>query len=497
MKRELPTSVYNPISMFGAAVALITFCLIVFLMLIDLFREHTSPYLGIVAFIILPSVLVIGLIAIPVGMYFERKRRLRGGKERSHFYLDLSKSTHRRATMIFLSGSIIFLMATAVGSYKAYEFTESVYFCGQTCHVVMEPEFTAYQVSPHARVTCAECHVGKGADWYVRSKLSGMYQLYAVTFDLFPRPIPTPVENLRPAQATCEQCHWPDKFHGAQAKTFTHFRVDEENSRWDIRMLIKTGGADGTTGRPEGIHWHIANKVEYIATDKRRQEIAWVRVTDNEGNVREYTNEENPLEPDELSQYEPRRIDCIDCHNRPTHIFHAPSRSVNQAMAAGLIAPSLPSAKRIAIETLIADYATRDSAKAAIGPAILQAYEDEYPEILESRAEDLEKMIAAVKEIYHRNFFPEMKVRWDAYPDNIGHFLSPGCYRCHNGSFTSDDGETITHDCNSCHVILSQGGIAESQMIAPEGLEFKHPEDIDEAWREMVCSECHTGTSQL
>lgn len=497
MKRELPASVYNPTSMFGAAVALISFCLIVFLMLIDLFREHTSPYLGIIAFIILPAILVLGLIAIPVGMFFERKRRLKGGKERSPFYLDLSRPTHQRATMIFLSGSIIFLMATAVGSYKAYEFTESVYFCGETCHTVMDPEFTAYQGSPHARVTCAECHVGKGADWYVRSKLSGMYQVYAVTFNLFPRPIPTPVENLRPAQETCEQCHWPDKFHGSQARTFTHFRVDEENSRWDIEMLVKTGGVDGTGGGPEGIHWHVANKVEYVATDRQRQEIAWVRVTDPDGTIREFVNEEDPLDPEALSQYEPRRMDCIDCHNRPTHIYHAPSRSVNQAMAAGLIDPTLPSAKRIAIEALIADYATSDSAMAGIASAINQAYEDEYPEVLETRVADVEKMIAAVKDIYHRNFFPEMKVRWDAYPDNIGHFLSSGCYRCHNGSFTSEDGEVIPNDCNTCHIIFAQGDIKESQMLNTEGLEFKHPEDIDEAWREVPCSECHTGTSQL
>ncbi len=501
MRNKLPSSVYNPISMFGATTAIVAFAAILGIIAYDFLFEPLAPYAGIIAFIILPALLFFGLLLIPVGMVLERRRLLNTEGEAGprSFYLDLRKPSHRRASMIFTSVTIIFLVATAIGSYRAYEFTESVTFCGEVCHTVMEPEFVAYQNSPHARVTCAECHVGHGADWYVRSKLSGAYQVYAATFDLFPRPIATPVQNLRPARETCEQCHWPDKFHGSQGKVFDHYMVDEENTKWPIRLLIKTGGGSLDAGVAEGIHWHmnIANEIDYIATDAQRQEIAWVRIKDHEGNVREYMNEENPIDPEEVGNYEMRRMDCIDCHNRPTHIYNTPSKAMNAAFSGGQIAQTLPSAKRIGIEALLGEYATKDSAMTAIESKILAAYEDEYPQVLENRMESVNQFIAGVKEIYRVNFFPEMKVRWDVYPDNIGHFSSPGCYRCHNGSFVTENDEIISNDCSSCHIILSQGHDDSDQMIAPGGLEFKHPVDIDEAWKETACSECHEGTSQL
>ncbi|NIR47996.1 cytochrome C [candidate division KSB1 bacterium] len=500
MKKRLPSLFYNPLSMFGAIVAIVNFLAILIIVLIDTLVVGLAPYAGIIAFIILPAVLFLGLILIPVGMYFERRRRIRQEEaEPRSFYVDLGKPSHRLATMIFISGSIIFLLATAVGSYRAYEFTESVTFCGRICHEVMDPEHTAYQNSPHARVTCVDCHVGAGAGWFVKSKLSGAYQVYATVFNTYPKPIPTPIENLRPARETCEQCHWPDKFHGSQERVFDHYMVDEENTKWSIRMLVKTGGGSKEAGIAQGIHWHmnIANEIDYIATDEQRQEIAWVRIKDLEGNVREYMNEDNPIEPEDFDNYEMRRMDCIDCHNRPTHIYKSPSKAVNNAFTAGRIDASLPGAKGIAIEALIEEYPTQDSALVAIEKQIIEAYEDEYPEVLETRQEDVNRMIASVQDIYRKNFFPEMKVRWDVYPDNIGHFLSPGCYRCHNGRFVSDDGDVISDDCNNCHIILSQGNGTDSQMIDPDGLEFKHPVDIEEAWRELACSECHTGTSQL
>jgi hypothetical protein len=502
MRKKFPSSVYNPISLLGTIIALVNFVAILAIVTYDFFLGPLAAYVGIITFIILPSLLFLGLILIPLGAALERRRRGQASddvKPRS-FYFDLSLPAHRRAAIVFLSGTAIFLVATALGSYRAYEFTESVTFCGQICHTVMEPEFTAYQYSPHARVTCAECHVGEGADWYVKSKLSGAYQVYAASFDLFPRPIPTPIENLRPARETCEQCHWPDKFHGSQEKTFRHYMVDEANTPWEIRLLIKTGGGSRNAGIAEGIHWHmnIANEIDYIAIDKQRQEIGWVRIKDLEGNVREYTNELNPIASEDLGNYEMRRMDCIDCHNRPTHIYQSPSRAMNNAFTAEWIDTTLPSAKRIGIESLIGEYTTKDSAFVSIEKQILDAYKNEYPEILEERSDDVGELVSAVKEIYRRNFFPEMKVRWDVYPDNIGHFNSPGCYRCHNGYFVSDAGDTISNDCNSCHTILSQGnGSAGEELISPMGLEFKHPVDIEEAWKEMACSECHTGTSQL
>jgi len=501
MKKKLPEVVYNPVSMFGGIVALTSFLLILAVVFFASFTPDASPYLGIMAFIIFPVILVVGLLLIPIGAKLERNRRAKteNGTTPQSFRLDLGNPQHRRAMGVTVTIIIIFIIATAMGTYQAYEFTESVTFCGEVCHTPMEPEYTAYQNSPHARVTCAECHVGRGATWYARSKLSGMYQVYAASFDLFPRPIPVPIENLRPARETCEQCHWPDKFHGSQERNFVHYLPDEENTEIHFRLLVKTGGGSEENGRAEGIHWHmnIANEIDYIATDKQRQEIAWVRTKDPQGNERIYVNEENPIEPEDVKKYEMRRMDCIDCHNRPTHVFLTPDRAVDNFLFNGRIDRSLPSIKRIAVESLIGELSTKDSALAAIGKRVRTAYAEEYPEVLEERSVDVDSAIAAVKEVYRRNFFPEMKVRWDVYPENIGHLSSPGCFRCHNGTFKSDDGKTISRDCRSCHIIISQGKTGAAEMINPGGLEFEHPEDIDGEWKETSCSECHTGTSQL
>lgn len=501
-KKRLPSLFYNPVSMFGAIVAIVNFVGIVAIFVIDALAGGLAPYAGIIAFIILPAILLFGLVLIPIGMYFERRRRIRheGALEPRSFYIDFGKPSHRLATMIFISGSIILLLATAVGSYRAYEFTESVTFCGRVCHKVMDPEYTAYQNSPHARVSCVDCHVGPGAGWFVKSKLSGAYQVYATIFNTYPRPIPTPVKNLRPAQETCEQCHWPDKFYASQEKIFDHYMVDEQNSKWVIRMLLKIGGGSEESGLSEGIHWHmnIANKIDYIATDEQRETIGWVRIEDRHGNVKEYMSEDNPISKADFSKYEMRRMDCIDCHNRPTHIYDSPSRAMNIEFTANRIDASLPYAKKIGVESLIEGYTTKDSAMVGISSKIAEFYESDYPEVVKNRKGAIDSLTMRVQDVYHNNFFPRMKVTWNAYPDHIGHFLSPGCFRCHDGRHVSEDGAVISNNCTSCHVIIAQGrGPEETQVIHPEGLEFKHPVDIGEAWKEMVCSDCHTGTSQL
>ena len=245
-----------------------------------LVSRRSSPYLGVLTYMVFPAFLILGLLLIPVGMWRERRRRRTAapGEIPRLPRIDLNIPAQRSAFVFFLAFSIFFILLSAAGSYRAYQFTDSVRFCGQLCHTVMRPEYTTYLQSPHARVPCVECHVGQGASWYVRSKLSGSYQVYAAIFHKYPQPIPTPVANLRPAQQTCEQCHWPRKFYGAQLKVFYHYAEDEKNTPRQIRMLINTGGAEPDTGLPSGIHWHmnIANQITYIASDAQRQVIPWV-----------------------------------------------------------------------------------------------------------------------------------------------------------------------------------------------------------------------------
>src|SRR5215470_15024897 len=283
--------VRNPISLIGLALALVAFGNFLFLFFLDLISDHPSPYVGILAYMIAPGFMVAGLALVPLGTWYDRRKRSRQAHgEGRYWHLDFNDPSQRGALTFVLTFMIAFIGLSVVGSYKAYEFTDSVQFCGQLCHTVMAPEYTAYQLSPHARVACVDCHVGAGATWYVKSKLSGARQVFATAFKTYPRPIPTPVHNLRPAAQTCEQCHWPKKFFGAQLKVFNHYASDEKNTPRQISMLIKTGGGDPATGAPEGIHWHmnIANEINYVSSDEQRQKIIYVHVKDQQRRVTEY-----------------------------------------------------------------------------------------------------------------------------------------------------------------------------------------------------------------
>jgi nitrate/TMAO reductase-like tetraheme cytochrome c subunit len=485
----------NPISLVGMALAVVAFLNILFLFFLDSFSHVASPYVGILAYMVAPAFLILGLLLIPIGIIIERRRRYRVvGDVTKYGQLDLNNPAQRNTVAFLLSFIVIFALMSAVGSYKAYEFTDSVQFCGQLCHSVMHPEFIAYQASPHARVACVDCHVGSGASWYVKSKLSGARQVYYTAMGTYPRPIPTPVHNLRPAADTCEQCHWPKKFWGAQLKDFAHFGSDEQNTPRVLRMLIKTGGGDPSLGQGAGgIHWHmnIANKMTYFATDEQRQVIPWVQMEDSKGNVTEFISKDNPPTQDQIDKASKRLMDCIDCHNRPTHIYTAPDLSVDRSMAAGSIDPSLPFIKAQSVEALTAEYKTQDEGKQAIADKLSKFYSDKYPQVASAKADSIKNSIAEVQRIYATTFFPTMKVNWKTHPNNIGHLYFPGCFRCHDGNHISKDGRVISKDCDSCHTLLDQQEGA-SHLAKMQAQSFKHPVDIGDLTA-VNCADCHTG----
>jgi len=498
MKPHFPRSTQNWLTLSGAMIALISLSMIVFLFVISLFSSAEHTYLGLVIYILLPTVMIIGLLLIPLGMWLTVRKEKRTGKHALPEWpkMDLNDTRHRHAFFIFTIGTTIFLFLSAVGSYEAFHYTESVEFCGTLCHNLMIPEYTAYQHSPHARVACVECHVGSGADWYVRSKLSGAYQVYATLADEYPRPIPTPIQNLRPARETCETCHWPQKFYSRKLRTETHFLGDEENTRWDYQLLMKIGGENVAEGYREGIHWHInpSVKVEYIASDESREELPWVRYTNMEtGEVTVYNDEDDPLDEEMIKEENIRKMDCIDCHNRPSHDYRPPITFINQAIAAGDIPVELPEIKYTAVELCDKEYGTMDSAMTGLAAELTEFYEDNYPEIIEEEPELLAQAIAGIQQAYSKNIFPEMKVRWDAYPNHIGHLDYAGCFRCHNDRHASDDGVVISRDCNACHLIIAQGTPDDMQLARTgEWLEFEHPDGYDD-WKDTLCSDCHGG----
>lgn len=488
----VPSLFRNVISLVGAALAAVALANIIFLFLIDMTSGRPSPYIGMFAYVVMPGFLVFGLLLVPIGMLRERNRRrkLAPGEIPRFPRLDLNDPAHRSRLAAVSAFLVVFVMLSAIGSYHAYEFSDTVQFCGQLCHKVMNPEYTAYLQSPHARVACVNCHVGAGATWYVKSKMSGAYQIYAATFNKYPRPIPSPVENLRPAQETCEQCHWPGKFHGSQFKVITHFGSDEQNTPRQIRLLVKTGGGDPAVGIASGIHWHmnIANKITYIATDPKRQQIPWIRVEDQQGHVTEYMSKDANLTPQQIAASPKRQMDCVDCHNRPSHIYVPPDRSVDEALLAKRLDVTMPFVKQQAVTALAAEYKTNEDAMKGIDRTLSDFYKDK-AQIDNAR---VQAAVKEVQKIYSNTIFPEMKVDWRVHNNNIGHLYYPGCFRCHDENHVSKQGKTVTKDCNVCHTILGQEGGSGALLGGVANVTFQHPVDIGDL-KAVQCSDCHNG----
>jgi nitrate/TMAO reductase-like tetraheme cytochrome c subunit len=486
-----PTLFRNYISFAGAVIVAASLASIILLFLIELTKAADNPYLGIVTYIILPAFLILGLVIIAAGMLVERRRRRRWPESEIAAYpkIDLNHPRQRRIAFSLVGVSFIFIFMSAFGSYRAYEYSESVEFCGETCHAVMKPEYVAFKAASHARIRCVDCHVGSGAESYARSKVSGARQLYSLAFNKYSRPINTPVHNMRPANETCEQCHWPSKFYGAQLKVFNHYGYDEQNSLQQTRMLINVGGGDQQSGPVAGIHWHmnLANEVSYIATDSHRQVIPWIRVKDRQGKVTEYYDRTRPLSAEQISIADKRRMDCIDCHNRPAHVYLPPDVAVDQSFAAGRLDPSLPYLKRQAIESLNQPYTTENEAVKAIATSLDVFYRANYGEVYRQKGDAVKGAINETQRIYQTYFFPEMKTNWETHPNNIGHLYSSGCFRCHDGEHVSSTGKVIPNDCNICHTVLSDSARPSTVL---KTIFVQHPVDLG-GLADRKCEECH------
>lgn len=493
-KPKYPSVFRNYISLVGAALAITSLVSIALLFMLELSSNEEKPYLGILIYIMLPGVMLFGLSIVLLGGLWERIKRRKMSPEEILAYpiLDLNGPRRRRIFFVFLTATVIFIFISAFGSFRAFEFTESVTFCGQTCHTVMNPEFTAYNASPHANIRCVECHVGSGAESYVRAKMGGVRQLYKVIMDNYDKPIRTPVHNMRAANETCGKCHWSEKFHGDVLKVFNHYGYDENNTLNQTRMLIKVGGGNPNTGPVSGIHWHmnLGNELTFVSTDERRQDIAYIRMKDANGNVTEYFDRENKLSPEQIAASPSRKMDCIDCHNRPTHIYLSPNQAIDKSLEAGRLDISLPFIKAKTVEVLSGNYDTNDQAVAAIAKGIDDYYKTTYPDIYASKKASVDFAVTETQRIYQTYFFPEMKTDWRAHPNNIGHLTVQGCFRCHDGQHFSKDGKAIRNECNVCHTTIDQtfGG---KTTVAQDG-NFNHPLSLGDkgSW---LCSSCHQG----
>ena len=479
-KTGIPHRFRNWISLGGSVVAIGSMFSFVLLFGMEMFAAHGNPYLGILTYVVSPAFFFLGAFLVFLGAWIQRRHI--PAVARHPIAIDFTRKRDRTILVVFILGSIGFLLLSATGSYQTYHITESNQFCGMACHRPMKPEYTAYLSSPHARVGCVECHVGPGATWYVKSKINGVRQLYGVLTGNFHRPIKTPIKNLRPAQETCEQCHWPEKFTGNLDRSFVHFLADETNSPFTVRLLLKVGGGGAPHGPAGGIHWHMnpANKIEYIATDDQRQIIPWVRLSTREGTVTEYRAKSFTDDP---ASHAIRTMDCMDCHNRPAHHYQPPNDAVDIALSLGKIDSKVPWVKSNLVSVLVASYPSETVALQGID-SVLRA---RYPDLSGVNA-----LVAETQQIFRQNFFPEMKADWRAYPDNLGHKNWPGCFRCHDGAHKTADGKKgiAASDCNACHLILAQGSGAELDKLNPRGHDFLH---IDATYLDASCNQCHTG----
>lgn len=489
----------NIITIIGAMISALSLMLLLTFGLFHLVTPTTNPYVDIVGFLILPCAMMGGFILMFVGIVIKTWRLNRANPNR-HLRIrfprvDLNDYKQRRVAKIVLAVTFVMLPVVGVSSYHGYHYTDSTEFCGKVCHSVMEPQAVAYEHSSHARVPCAECHIGSGASWFVKSKLSGTRQVLAVWSNTFSRPISSAITELRPARDTCEQCHWPQKFYGAQLHEIVRYSSDEKNTRHEIDMLLKIGGGDETTGRAEGIHMHMAlsGRIEYVATDDTLQEIPWVRYVDNKGAEWIYRSDGRP-HSDPMPEGVVRQMDCMDCHNRPAHKFRSPEDAVDICIEVGKIDVTLPYIKREAVASLMQNYPDADTAEKKIGQQISEFYLKNYPDLMNTREflTHVNNAIDEVRVLYRRNFFPEMHVDWRTYPDNIGHKNSPGCFRCHEGKHVNQSGKTISQKCDICHTFLNPIASNDSKARVEEG-QFIHPFELQGTHATIRCDQCHTG----
>jgi len=444
----------SPLGLMGITITTICATLMIFGLLLDQLGIIHNPYAAMITFMILPGGFITGLLLIPIAAFIRRRRWHKYGISREHLHINLSDHRHRKFVVFFIAMSVVNIAILGVIAYEGYHFTDSSYFCGQVCHTVMEPEYTVYQRSPHAKVACVECHIGPGADWFVRAKISGLRQVVAVFTNSYNRPVPAPVEHLRPARDTCEHCHWPEKFHGKKVKIFNHFTNDNQAPPTVTEIALHIGGRNPKTDAFEGIHWHVSKNVQvsYLAADAKRSQIARVKVKRPDGSEEEFVKDSIVVPKDKEAQW--RVMDCIDCHNRPTHVYDSKESVVDFGLLSKRINPDIPGIREDALAVIVGDYKTRDEAKSKMVNDLVELQNKRDATKAKSFDADIRKAGEYILEGYLNNIWPELNIKWGTYGSHLGHQRADegyGCFRCHDEEHKSAKGGSISQDCTNCH----------------------------------------------
>lgn len=407
------------------------------------------PYVGIVVYLLLPGLFILGLLLIPIGTTLKRRRLRKAGKLPQEFQpIDLRNPELRKMVIFIGATTFLNIIIASQFSYSAVRYMETTNFCGSTCHV-MKPEYTAYEVSPHSKVECVACHVGPGASGFVRAKLNGVRQVFHVMLNSAPRPIPEPLERLRPATETCESCHARGRFFGDRMRDLVSYGSDEQNTISHTVLVMHLGTGGPHSSGVHGAHLGEGINLRYYASDDAHQTIPYIEYTAG-GKTTVYAAAGAKPAPEKM-----RAMQCIDCHNRPAHIFQLPERALDRALSMGDISASLPYAKKQGLEILKATYSSDEDAVAKIPTAFEDYYRKSYPQIYTARRDEVTRSASALLSLYQHNVFPDMKVAWGTYPNNLGHTDFTGCFRCHDEQHASPEGKTITQDCSACHNVVA------------------------------------------
>ncbi|EKD41814.1 MAG: hypothetical protein ACD_73C00512G0001, partial [uncultured bacterium] len=411
----------TPLGLLGVTLTTICATLMIIGLGAELLGVFTNPYLSAIIFLILPGGMVAGLILMPLAAYLRRRRWKKHGIEKQHLQINLSNHKHRLFIIGFIVLTSINFVILGTISYEGYHYTESNHFCGTLCHQVMEPEYTVYQRSPHARVECVSCHIGSGADWYVRAKISGLRQVAAVMLGTYNRPIHAPIEHLRPSRETCEQCHWPEKFTGKKIKTFNHFTNENQTVPEKTNISLHIGGHNPKTDAFEGIHWHVSKdiQVSFLAVDDKRTSIARVRVKRPDGSVDEYIKDDIEVPAEKENNW--REMECVDCHNRPTHIYQSAEEVVDFGLLSKKINPEIAGIREDSLKVIQKAYVSREEAQKELANNLLKLQSERNPELAQTYSKDILSAGDYLLKQYLGNIWPEMKIDWGTYKSHLGH----------------------------------------------------------------------------
>ncbi len=391
-------------------------------------------------------------------------------------------------------GVLTILVLTA-GVYT-WDYTNSPQFCGTTCHT-MPPEFTAYLTSPHARIDCVDCHIGKGfIATRITRKAGDIKHVTATIFKNYEFPIRA--HDLRPARETCEKCHYPEKFSDDSLREMKRFASDITNTASTLYLDLKTGGGSQRVGLGRGIHWHIENQIFYLPNGPEEQQIPYIKVIEDDGSTTEYVDIKAQIDTQAINPGDLKEMDCITCHNRITHLVLTPEETVNQLIERGEVSTDIPEIHKKAIEVYSQIYDTTE--KGVNGIAGLSTYyQAYYPDFYASNRDKVDAAITVLQYAYRRSVFPEQNSDWTTHPNNIGHKDSPGCFRCHDGKHLDAEQQAIRLECNLCHAIPVVAGptdfVAELEISrGPEPNSHLNPNwiSLHHSAFDNTCSNCHT-----